>query len=230
VAAPCARDAAPSSPLVAISLLSASTLAYEVLLMRLFSIIQWHHFAYMIISVALLGYGLGGALVAVAQDALKARYAIAFVIAAASFGITALASFLLAQRVAFDPLELLWDPEQPLRLLLICLLLVVPFACAATCICLTFARFSDQPHRIYSSTFWVRQREAWESWRVCSCLGRWPHCSLSPAWVWLPPRWPLSRAGCGQDGCPWPCWEPQWSCRSAFPPAGSSCCPPNIRT
>jgi spermidine synthase len=143
-------DAAPSAPLVAISLLSASTLAYEVLLMRLFSIIQWHHFAYMIISVALLGYGLGGALVAVAQDALKARYAIAFVIAAASFGITALASFLLAQRVAFDPLELLWDPEQPLRLLLICLLLVVPFACAATCICLTFARFSDQPHRIYS--------------------------------------------------------------------------------
>ena len=57
-------DAAPSAPLVAISLLSASTLAYEVLLMRLFSIIQWHHFAYMLISVALLGYGLGGALVA----------------------------------------------------------------------------------------------------------------------------------------------------------------------
>lgn len=28
--------------------------------MRLFSIIQWHHFAYMMISVALLGYGAAG--------------------------------------------------------------------------------------------------------------------------------------------------------------------------
>jgi len=46
--------------LVAIAVISASALAYEVLLMRLFSIIQWHHFAYMIISLALLGYGVSG--------------------------------------------------------------------------------------------------------------------------------------------------------------------------
>jgi len=37
----------PRPPFVAIALLSASALAYEVMLMRLFSIIQWHHFAYM---------------------------------------------------------------------------------------------------------------------------------------------------------------------------------------
>ena len=42
---------------LAVALLSAGALAYEVLLARLFSIVQWHHFAYMIISVALLGYG-----------------------------------------------------------------------------------------------------------------------------------------------------------------------------
>ena len=35
-----------SAPPAAISLVSAGTLAYEVLLTRLFSIIQWHHFAY----------------------------------------------------------------------------------------------------------------------------------------------------------------------------------------
>ena len=144
------RSTTISPPLAAISVLSASTLAYEVLLMRLFSIIQWHHFAYMIISVALLGYGVGGAFVAIGQDALKARFPAVFVGAAALFGITALGSFLLAQQVAFDPLELLWDPQQPLHLLLISLLLVVPFACAATCICLTFARFGGEPHRIYS--------------------------------------------------------------------------------
>ena len=45
------------SLLLAVAGLSAATLAYEILLMRLLSISQWHHLAYMIISLALLGYG-----------------------------------------------------------------------------------------------------------------------------------------------------------------------------
>ena len=68
--------------------------------MRLFSIIQWHHFAYMIISVALLGYGVGGAFVAIGQDALKARFPAVFVGAAALFGITALGSTALASHLS----------------------------------------------------------------------------------------------------------------------------------
>ena len=44
-------------PLFAIGLLSGAALGYEILLMRLLSIIQWHHFAYMIISVAILCFG-----------------------------------------------------------------------------------------------------------------------------------------------------------------------------
>jgi hypothetical protein len=139
-----------SPPLAAIALLSAAVLGYEILLMRLFSIILWHHFAYMMISVAMLGYGAAGTFVALAQRALLQRYEIVFLAAAALFGITAVAGFLLAQRVAFNPLEMLWDPRQPLRLLVIYALLFVPFFCAATSICLTFARFADQPHRIYS--------------------------------------------------------------------------------
>jgi hypothetical protein len=137
-------------PLAAIAILSAAALGYEILLMRLFSIILWHHFAYMIISVAMLGYGAAGAFVAIAQRWLLPRFAAAFVAAAACFGITAVAGFVLAQGVAFNPLELLWDPSQPLRLLLIYALLTIPFFCAAICICLTFTRFSTEPHRIYS--------------------------------------------------------------------------------
>jgi hypothetical protein len=45
---------------LAVALLSAGALAYEVLLTRLFSIVQWHHYAYMVISIALLGYGASG--------------------------------------------------------------------------------------------------------------------------------------------------------------------------
>ena len=138
------------SPLLAIALLSAAALGYEILLTRLFSIIQWHHFAYMMISVALLGYGTAGTLVALARRALLARYAPVFVGATAAFGVLAVTGFALAQRVAFNPLEMLWDPRQPLRLLVVYALLFVPFFCAAIALCLTFTRFGGQSHRIYS--------------------------------------------------------------------------------
>jgi len=139
-----------SPPLFAIALLSAAALGYEILLMRLFSIILWHHFAYMMISVALLGYGAAGSFVALAQRVLQPRFSKVFVAGASLFGVAAVAGFWLAQRVAFNPLEMLWDPQQPLRLLLIYAVLFIPFFCAATCICLTFSRFGEQPHRIYS--------------------------------------------------------------------------------
>ena len=131
-------------------LLSSAAMGYEVLLTRLFSIIQWHHFAYMMISVALLGYGAAGTFVAVAQRALLPRFDAVFAGGAVLFGIAAVAGFALAQRVAFNPLEILWDPQQPLRLVAIYGLLFVPFVCAASSICLAFTRFAGQPHRIYS--------------------------------------------------------------------------------
>src|SRR5438477_9358471 len=108
--------ASPGPPLWAVSLLSAAVLAYEILLMRLFSIIAWHHFAYMMISIALLGYGAAGTFVALARRALLSCYPQVFVAATAAFGAFAVTGFLLAQAVAFNPLELLWDPRQPWRL------------------------------------------------------------------------------------------------------------------
>jgi spermidine synthase len=137
-------------PYLAVALLSAAALGYEILLMRLFSIIQWHHFAYMLISVALLGYGAAGTFVALTRRILLPHFAATFTAAAALFGVSAVAGFALAQRVPFSPLEILWDPQQPFLLLLVYLLLVPPFFFVATALCLTFARFGAQVHRIYS--------------------------------------------------------------------------------
>ncbi|MBO3275888.1 spermine/spermidine synthase domain-containing protein [Pseudomonas schmalbachii] len=137
-------------PLLAMALLSASALGYEVLLLRLLSIIQWHHFAYMMISVALLGYGAAGTAVALAQRVLVPRFHGVFMAGAVLFGLSAIACFTLAQHVPFNPLEIVWDARQPLRLLWIYLLLFVPFFCAALCICLTFTCFQEQIHRIYA--------------------------------------------------------------------------------
>src|SRR5438132_11719158 len=89
--------------LLAVALMSAGALAYEVLLTRLFSIVQWHHFAYMAISIALLGYGASGSFLALFQDRLRPRFTTVFAISAALFGFSAVAGFALAQPLPLHP-------------------------------------------------------------------------------------------------------------------------------
>jgi hypothetical protein len=145
------RAAAPPVALgLALSLVSAAALAYEILLTRLFSITQWHHFAYMMISVALLGYGAAGSSVTILRTRLEPRLATVFSWSAALFGATAAASFLVAQHMPFNALEFLWDWTQPFWLLVIYLLLLVPFFFAAVCVCLMFTRFGARAGRVYS--------------------------------------------------------------------------------
>jgi hypothetical protein len=106
--------------------LSAGILAYEVVLMRMFSIALWHHFAAMIISVALLGFGLSGTLLT--------RYRPSFGLCAVAFPISALVGGWLATRVPFNPLMILWQPRELAGLFAIYLLLVIPFTCGALAI------------------------------------------------------------------------------------------------
>ncbi len=49
---------------------SAAIIAFQLALMQLISVVQWHHFAYMIISVAMLGFGASGTLLALNREKL----------------------------------------------------------------------------------------------------------------------------------------------------------------
>lgn len=139
-----------SPPLFSILLISAAALAYEVLLMRLFSIIQWHHMAYMVISLALLGYGMSGTFLTLSRHRLLPRFEQVFIANGVLFGLSIIGAFLAAQRIPFNTLEILWDPWQWLYLFLAYLLLAMPFFFAANCIGLTFARFGKEIPRVYS--------------------------------------------------------------------------------
>ena len=46
-------------------LISAATLTFEITLTRLFSVAQFYHFAFMIVSIALLGFGASGTILAI---------------------------------------------------------------------------------------------------------------------------------------------------------------------
>jgi SAM-dependent methyltransferase len=135
--------------LLAVALVSAGALAFEVLLTRLFSIVQWHHFAYMVISIALLGYGASGAFLAVTGDRLRRHVGAAFATGAILFAVSAVASFAVAERLPFNALAVIWEPRQLLYLFVLYLLFALPFFCAATCIGLALIAFPERIGRTY---------------------------------------------------------------------------------
>lgn len=137
-------------PVFAICLLSACVLAYEVLLTRLFSIVLWHHFAYMIISAALLGYGASGTTLTLLKEKLVPRFAGVYLTAALGLAILMPSAFLLAQQVPFNPLELPWDKTQLAKLLAVYLLMMLPFFCGGLGIGLMLSRFGTEAGRIYA--------------------------------------------------------------------------------
>lgn len=133
----------------AVFCVSFAVLAYEVLLMRLLTIIQWHHFAYMIISVALLGFGAGGTAVTIFRRPLVDRFHVVFQSAAGLFAASLVGAFLLVQQVPLNPLEILWDRRQWGYLGVTYLLCFLPFFWAAGCMILALARFPDRIPRLY---------------------------------------------------------------------------------
>src|SRR5918992_5054864 len=62
-----AERIAMSARAVAVGFLATATLAFEILLVRVFAVEHFHHVAYMAIGVAMLGIGVSGTLVALAR-------------------------------------------------------------------------------------------------------------------------------------------------------------------
>ncbi|WP_305906821.1 SAM-dependent methyltransferase [Methylomarinum sp. Ch1-1] len=138
-------------PVISIALLSAAALAYELLLMRLFSIIHWHHFAYMVIGLALLGHGFSGSVVMVLQRRLLKHFRYVYFASILLFTLFCVISFQGAQNLPFNAEEILWDWRQSLYLLLMFLLLSVPFFFVGAAICLAFLSYKHRMAKLYAA-------------------------------------------------------------------------------
>lgn len=138
-------------PYLSVALTSALVLAYEILLMKLFGIIQWHHFAYMIISLALLGYGASGTFLALTREQVLKYFSYTYVGNILLFALSSTLCFILAQQIHFNPMELLWERTQIFLLFGLYLLLSLPFFFAANAIGLAFIHHKADISRLYGS-------------------------------------------------------------------------------
>lgn len=137
----------------AIGLLSAAVIAFQLALMQILAITQWHHFAYMIISVAMLGFGAAGTCLALFRTALTARYDRVFPMLMFLCGAAMAAGVGLSQHpaVRFDSYLLFTDAFHAGRLLLTYGIFFIPFFLAALAIGLTFTQHSRRIGLLY---FW----------------------------------------------------------------------------
>jgi hypothetical protein len=137
---------------LAVAFLSASTLAYEILLVRIFAIEQFHHFAYMAISIAMLGFGTSGTLLALLRPGPQSSQRW-FVWTALTTPPALIASVALVHLIPLDPTQLPWDPWQWTRLAVVYVLLALPFGVAALAILLAIMLEQDRPGRVYGASF-----------------------------------------------------------------------------
>jgi hypothetical protein len=121
----------PARRSTAVLLLSAGVLAWEVLLIRIFAIEQFHHFASMAIGVAMLGGGAAGTGFALIRAGGRADPSGWFAPLALGAGAAFALAPLGAEAIRVDPTVLAWDARQWARLALLYLLLALPFFLAA---------------------------------------------------------------------------------------------------
>jgi hypothetical protein len=144
---------------LAIALVSAAAMAYQLLLMRWLAIAHWHPFAVMIISLALLGHGASGTWLSLwlrngpgaGSAGWQQHFEGRFCACAVLFGASAVVALWIARAIPFNGLELVWDAHQILWLSALYLLLAVPFFFAASCFGLAFARHGERIPALYGA-------------------------------------------------------------------------------
>ena len=138
--------------IVAIACSSAAALTFEIALTRIFAVTQFYHFAFMTVSLALLGFGASGsALTAFPGLGRGGPHRWALLAFCQSIG--TLGAYLLTNALPFDSFSIAWDARQVVYLAASYLALVVPFFFGGTVVgvLLSGGHFQIASHRVYAA-------------------------------------------------------------------------------
>lgn len=129
-----------------ISFVSVATLSCEIAFTRIFSISLWYHFAFMVISIAMLGIAASGTFVSLYPDSKRperiGRYALFL-----SFSI--ILAYLISNHLLFDPIKLAWDRRQILYIGVYYLFLGIPFFFSGLIILTAMEYMPEKAGRVY---------------------------------------------------------------------------------
>ncbi len=128
---------------IGIFLISIASLALEISYLRFFSIAQWYHFAFMIISIALFGMAVAGTFLSIIK--LKSPFFWSSIL----FSLSVLIGFFVINKVMFDPFKAIIDLKHIFILLIYYLFLGLPFFFFGIIIASAFSSFQKKSGKIY---------------------------------------------------------------------------------
>jgi hypothetical protein len=138
---------------LALAMVSAAVIAFQLALMQFLSLVQWHHFASMIIAVALLGFGAAGAVLSLLRSRLMRRFEtlLPLVLSLSGASMALVAGISQAPWLRFDSLLIFTGLRPLLNLFLTCSLYLLPIFLAALAIGMIFVHAAGEIDRLY---FW----------------------------------------------------------------------------
>ncbi|MEN8730838.1 MAG: class I SAM-dependent methyltransferase [Desulfuromonadales bacterium] len=131
---------------IALFPVSAALLAFQIALLQILATSQWHHFAYLVISIALLGFGVAGTALALARGWILARASLLLPLLLCACAVTLAGSLSFIESLfgSFDSYLLFVNPGEALRLAVSALTLMLPFTCGALAIGIIFTSGAEQ--------------------------------------------------------------------------------------
>jgi hypothetical protein len=143
------KEVLTSKHKIGLLLVSLSVLMLEFTLIRVLSISLWYHFAFMIISIALLGLGISGVTILISNKINKAEINAFLNITSVLYAISIIVSFIAINKIPFDPFSLFIDSNQFAYLPIYYVLITLPFFLAGLIIGQLFTRFKTSINRLY---------------------------------------------------------------------------------
>lgn len=134
--------------LAGIFISSSAAIAFEITLTRVFSISLWYHFAFMVISIAMLGIGVSGTVLSLVSG-LKRRELLGLY--GLGLGLTLFCGYAGTNLIPFDPARLAWDRQQILYIGAYYILLALPFFFFGLIVATSFALESERASLVYGA-------------------------------------------------------------------------------
>ena len=132
-----------------LALASAAVLALQVTATRLFSFLIWYHFAFLVLSIAFLGFTAGGLLVGTGGRLSRIDPPRLLCWLGLAGGLSAIAAFFALARLPIEP-YVFASARAVVMLLAVVVVTLVPFVCLGAYICLALARGSEQIDTLYA--------------------------------------------------------------------------------
>lgn len=137
--------------MAALFLVSICVLAFEIEVMRVFAVGSWSNFGSMVISIALLGFGVAGTLLTFLGERVRRNPDAWLAVTAFALGPSMAVAHAVAQHVPFNPVLIVSDPAQLWWIGLYYVVYGIPFFVGGLFIGISFTAFSSRMHQLY---FW----------------------------------------------------------------------------